>query len=172
MRGEGLLMLDPHGTTVDRILRELPESERHRVLVIRCGDIDNPVRLNPFAVDDPKSQDIIISDMLEAFQQLFDPTQQGFVGPRFQHSMHYALKTLVALRGIRTSLLDVPRLLYNRRLLNTAVNRLTDDDLKEFWVNDVLGNRSSESPRSECVDRLEVHRIRIQRSGQVGARYR
>ena len=36
MRGEGLLMLDPHGTTVDRILRELPESERHRVLVIRC----------------------------------------------------------------------------------------------------------------------------------------
>ena len=145
MRGEGLLMLDPHGTTVDRILRELPESERHRVLVIRCGDIDNPVRLNPFAVDDPKFQDIIISDMLEAFQQLFDPTQQGFVGPRFQHSMHYALKTLVALRGIRTSLLDVPRLLYNRRLLNTAVNRLTDDDLKEFWVNDVLGNRSSES---------------------------
>jgi energy-coupling factor transporter ATP-binding protein EcfA2 len=145
MRGEGLLLLDPHGTTVDRVLRELPPAARDRVLVIRCGDAANPVRLNPFAVDDLRSQDIVISDMLEAFQQLFDPAQQGIVGPRFQHTMKYALKTLVSFRGRRASLLDVPRLLYNRPLLDAAMAGLTDEETKQFWRNDILGNRSNDA---------------------------
>jgi hypothetical protein len=143
-RGGGLLMLDPHGTTVDRILAELPPEARERVLLIRCGDTANPVRLNPLSLTDPDLQDIVVSDMLDAFQQLFDPRHEGIVGPRFQHIMRHALSTLIYYRGQRASLLDVPRLLYDRDLLTTAVRGLDDPELKAFWVNDVINNRSSD----------------------------
>lgn len=143
-RGGGLLMLDPHGTTVDRILAELPPEARDRVLLIRCGDTANPVRLNPLQLDDPDLQDIVISDMLDAFQQLFDPRHEGIVGPRFQQIMRHALSTLVYFRDGRASILDVPRLLYDRELLKAAVRGLEDEELKKFWLNDVINNRSSD----------------------------
>lgn len=143
-RGGGLLMLDPHGTTVDRILAELPPEARDRVLLIRCGDTANPARLNPLSLTDPTLQDIVVSDLLDAFQQLFDPRQEGIVGPRFQHTMRHALSTLIYYRGQRASLLDVPRLLYDRELLNQAVRGLEDQELKAVWINDVLNNRGSE----------------------------
>lgn len=46
-RGEGALVADPHGHLCDRVLAELPSSAKDRVWVIRCGDIDNPVPINP-----------------------------------------------------------------------------------------------------------------------------
>lgn len=143
-RGGGLLMLDPHGTTVDRILAELPPEARDRVILIRCGDTANPARLNPLNLDDADLQDVVVSDMLDAFQQLFDPRQEGMVGPRFQHIMRHALSTLIYYRCRRASLLDVPRLLYDRELLQAAVAGLHDDELAAFWRNDVLTNRSSD----------------------------
>ncbi|MGB7983395.1 MAG: DUF87 domain-containing protein [Candidatus Nanopelagicales bacterium] len=143
-RGEGLLFLDPHGTTVERILRELDPAARERVWLIRCGDTANPVRLNPFAVSDPAERDLVIGDMTEAFQQLFDPKHEGIVGPRFQRVMRNALMSLAEVRRDRTSLLDVPRLLEDEALAQSLAARLTDPTLKAFWRNDFFGNRSSE----------------------------
>lgn len=143
--GGGLLMLDPHGTTVDRVIRELPVEARDRVVLIRCGDVANPVRLNPMAVSDPDLQDMVISDLLDAFQVLYDPRHEGIVGPRFQHIMRHTLSTLATIRGPRASLLDVPRLLYDRELLKASMPLITDPEVRAFWVNDVVGNRSSDA---------------------------
>lgn len=142
--GEGLLLLDPHGATVDRVLRELPASAADRTWVIRCGDPHHPVRLNPFAVGDPDLQDLLISDLLDVFQALFDPRQEGIVGPRFQHIMRHALTTLAEVRGERASLLDVPRLLSDPELRRAVVARVTNPDVKAFWRNDIDSNRSNE----------------------------
>jgi energy-coupling factor transporter ATP-binding protein EcfA2 len=143
-RGQGLLFMDPHGTTVDRILRELDPEARDRVWLIRCGDTANPVRLNPFAVSDPGARDLVIGDMAEAFQQLFDPNYEGIVGPRFQRIMRNTLSSLSEVRGERTSLLDVPRVLEDDDLARLLESRLTDPTLKTFWRNDFFGNRSAE----------------------------
>lgn len=99
LAGQGLLFLDPHGKTVDRLLAELPPQVRDRVWVIRCADTANPVRLNAFALSDPTAREIVIGDLAEAFQQLFDPHNQGIVGPRFQRIMRRVLGSLSQLRG-------------------------------------------------------------------------
>ena len=143
-RGQGFLFLDPHGTTVDRILRELDPRSRDRVWLIRCGDTANPVKLNPFAVPDPADRDLVIGDMAEAFQQLFDPNYEGIVGPRFQRIMRNTLASLSEVRGDRTSLLDVPRLLEDDGLAQSLESCLHDPALKTFWRNDFFGNRSTE----------------------------
>lgn len=141
--GEGLMFLDPHGQTVDRILAELDPGARERVWLVRCGDVANPVRLNPFAVDAPE-RELAIGNMLEAFQQLFDPNYQGIVGPRFQRTMRRALASLSAVRGRRTSLLDVPRVLEDPEMAKALAALQTDRELQSFWRNDMLGNRSAD----------------------------
>ncbi len=101
------------------------------------------MRLNPLAVD-AAERDLVIGDLVEAFQQLFDPAYQGIVGPRFQRIMRNILATLSEVRGDRASLLDVPRVLERRDFAQALFDRVQDPDLKAFWANDILNNRSSD----------------------------
>lgn len=142
--GHGALVLDPHGTLVDRIAAELPESALDRVMVVRAADLANPVPLSPLAGDDEVAIETSIASMGEMFYELFDPGRTGIVGPRFVDRVSHALRGLVCLRGDRASLLDVPMMLGNKRMRAELMKRLTDESERMWWENDVLTQKSSE----------------------------
>jgi len=141
-KGDGVLVLDPHGHLVDRILAELPEAATDRTWVIRCGDVDNPVPLNPLAVGDQVRREIAIDDVCEAFRYLFDKKNTGIVGPRFRERVAMGLRALVAMFGPRASLLDVPAALAESKFMAKAAAATDDDRLKAWLAND-LANRGS-----------------------------
>ena len=143
-RGDGALVADPHGQLCDRVLAELPESARDRVWVIRCGDVDNPVPLNPLAESDPVRRDNAIQDVCAAFQYLFDKKQTGIAGPRFQDHVAMNLRALAAMHGTRASLLDVPLTCTDERFMTNAVARSDDERLKNWWRTFQKSTRSNE----------------------------
>lgn len=140
----GALLLDPHGTLVDRVLSELPASAYDRVRVVRADDVDAPVALNPLATDSPLGIQAAIADMGEMFHELFDPGRTGIVGPRFIDRVAHALRGLVTLRGEYASLLDVPLMLGHKGMRKALIERLTDPTEKLWWENDLLNQRSAE----------------------------
>lgn len=143
-RGEGALVADPHGHLCDRILAELPDEARERVWVIRCGDVDNPVPLNPLAESDPVRRDIAIAEVCSTFQYLFDKKESGIVGPRFHERVGMTLRALTAAHGTRASLLDVPFASTDENFMDAAVTRSDDDRLKTWWRNNKQEKRSDE----------------------------
>lgn len=144
-RGEdGMLVLDPHGHLVHRIIAELPESAVDRVWLVRCGDVDNPVPLNPLAIDDPVRREIAIDDVCGAFQYLFDKKQSGIVGPRFRERVAMGLRSLTAVFGDRASLLDVPAALASAQFVAKAARVTQDDRLKAWLANDITHRKSGE----------------------------
>lgn len=142
--GEGMLVLDPHGQLVDRIVAELPGEAARRTWLIRASDTDHPVRVNPLAVDDPVRREIVIQDLCEMFSTVFDPQHSGIVGPRFQERLAMLLRTLVDVRGARASLLDVPRMSAERELQTFVRKAVTDERVRMWWNTDDLGRRSNE----------------------------
>jgi hypothetical protein len=142
--GHGALVLDPHGTLVDRIVDELPECAADRVQVIRADDLEHVVPLNPLAVGSDTQLDTAISDMCEMFYELYDPGRTGIVGPRFEERLGYALRGLASLRGSRSSLLDVPTILGHKGMRMALRKELTDPRVKQWWDNDVRNMKSSE----------------------------
>ena len=143
-RGDGALVADPHGQLCDRILAELPDSARDRVWVVRCGDVDNPVPLNPLAESDPVRRDIAIQDLCDTFQYLFDKRHTGIVGPRFQDHVGMTLRALAAVHGTRASLLDVPLACTDERFMTNAVAGSDNERLKNWWRTFQLSTRSNE----------------------------
>ncbi|WP_370500177.1 type IV secretory system conjugative DNA transfer family protein [Mycolicibacterium sp. jd] len=141
---DGALVADPHGQLCDRILAELPDEARDRVWVIRCGDVDNPVPMNPLAETDPVRRDIAINDVCATFQYLFDKNATGIVGPRFQERVGMTLRALAAVHGPRASLLDVPIAVTNDSFMNAAVKKAGDQRLQNWWATDKLERRSNE----------------------------
>lgn len=141
---DGMLVLDPHGQLVDRIVAELPASAMARTWLVRCGDVANPVPLNPLAEDDVLRREIAIDDVCEMFQHLFDRKHTGIVGPRFRERVSMGLRALAAVHGPRATLLDVPAALADEAFMRKAVAAADDDRLKAWLANDVASQRSNE----------------------------
>lgn len=143
-RGEGLFVLDPHGHLVDRILAELPASATRRTWVIRSGDADRPVPINPLAAADPDGRDRAAEGALDMFQVLFDAKNEGIVGPRFRERVGTGLRALQAVFGSRASLLDVPMALASDGFLDAATEATTDARLRTWLENERASRRSNE----------------------------
>lgn len=103
--GMGVTVIEPHGTLLERIVDELPESMADRTVVVRSDDIDNPVPLNVLRGPRPE----MVTDMMTAvIRDLFDPRSEGIVGPRFERAFSYALQTLQVLLGERANMSAIP----------------------------------------------------------------
>lgn len=141
---DGALVLDPHGQLCDRVLAEIPDSARDRLWVIRCGDLDHPVPINPLAETDPVRQEIAIEAVCDCFQYLFDKKATGVVGPRFRERVAMALRAIAAVHGPRTSILDVPLALASDTFMYSAISECADERVRAWWINDKVARRSSE----------------------------
>lgn len=142
--GDGALVLDPHGTLVDRIVAELPSSAAARTWVIRCGDVANPVPINPLSVEDNVRREIAVQEICATFQYLFDPKNTGIVGPRFHERVAMGLRALTAVYGSRASLLDVPAALGNASFMKHAAATSPDNRLRNWLLNDSASQRSND----------------------------
>ena len=103
-KGYGLTFFDPHGSTIDIVLRTIPKKFADRIRVVRIGDAENPVPLNIWDSDDPAKEERNISDLCELFSDIFDPKREGFVGPRYERWLSTFAKASIAFLGRRASL--------------------------------------------------------------------
>ena len=103
-KGYGLTFFDPHGTTIDEILKSIPKKYADRIRVVRIGDKENPVPLNIWDSDDFEKEERTISDLCELFGDIFDPNHEGFVGPRYERWLSTFCKASIAVFGRRASL--------------------------------------------------------------------
>lgn len=106
-QGYGLTFFDPHGATVDTVLKCIPPEHMKRVRVVRIGDAENPVPINIWESGDPDAEEKNISDLCELFADIFDPKREGIVGPRYERWLSTFSKAAIALLGKKASLLSV-----------------------------------------------------------------
>lgn len=103
-KGHGLTFFDPHGSTIDLLLRMIPKQYAERVRVVRIGDAEHPVPLNIWDSDDPSKEERNISDLCELFGDIFNPPGECFVGPRWERWFSTFAKASIAFLGRRASL--------------------------------------------------------------------
>ena len=103
-RGHGLTFFDPHGSTIDVVLKSLPAAYADRVCVVRIGDTENPVPLNIWDSDDPAKEERTINDLCDLFGDIFDPRKEGILGPRWERWFATFAKASIAFLGRRASL--------------------------------------------------------------------
>uniref|UniRef100_UPI0010F9F463 type IV secretory system conjugative DNA transfer family protein n=1 Tax=Rhodococcus sp. Q TaxID=2502252 RepID=UPI0010F9F463 len=142
--GEGLLLLDPHGTLVDRVAHELPADALTRTWIVDSSNVDAPIPVNPLAVTDPVARERAIDEVCAMFQYLFDKRETGIVGPRFRERVAMGLRALVALHGPKASVLDVPLVLAHPDLMRKAAKDSGDARLAAWVCNEEQSTRSSE----------------------------
>ncbi len=146
-KGHGLTFFDPHGSTIDTVLRCVPEKYAAKVRVVHIGDSENPVPLNIWDSDDPEKEERNINDLCDLFGDIFDPRKEGFLGPRWERWFATFAKASIAFLGRRASLesiavisqsqdnmLKVSRAIYNKypELIETIKQEYGTDKSSDF----------------------------------------
>ena len=128
--GEGLAVIDPHGDLSEILLNYIPSKRINDVIYFDPSDKERVASINPLEVTDPTHGELVASGIVAIFHKLYHYSW----GPRLEYILRNTLLTLVQLPS--ATLIDVPRLLTDDRFRQSVIDKMPDDVLKTFWMNE------------------------------------
>src|SRR6266568_1384889 len=128
--GDGLALLDPHGDLVDRVLTKIPEYRKRDLVAFNVPDISRPLGFNPLERVAPAKRALAASGLLEVFKKIWADSW----GPRLEHILRNAL--LALFDQPEATLAHVLRLLDDRAFRQTAVTRVANAQVRDFWLRE------------------------------------
>ncbi len=128
--GEGVAVVDPHGDLCDILLDYIPSNRINDVAYLDPSDIEHPFHLNPLEVKNEAFRELVASGIVSIFYKLYSYSW----GPRLEYILRNTILTL--LHVPQSTLLQVPELLTNERYRAGVVEKIPDQVLKNYWLNE------------------------------------
>lgn len=133
--GKGLCVIDPHGDLIEKILPTIPENRLKDVIYFNPDDVGYPIGINlleltPDLNDEEalREKEFITESIISLFQKLYS---EKYSGPRMEYILRNTIHTAFTVPG--ATLFTVYKLLINTKYRENITDRLTDENLKDFW---------------------------------------
>ncbi len=155
-RGKGLCVIDPHGPDIENLLKKIPPHREKDVIYFNAADFDRPIGINILQVltDDPVLREIqsniIINSFLELLRKLYDPNNQGIVGPFFEKAVRNCM--LTAMTDPNATLMDVTQLLLDDKAAEKYLPNIKDQQIIDYWK--IERAQMTDQTRSESMGYL------------------
>ncbi|HSX06305.1 MAG TPA: type IV secretory system conjugative DNA transfer family protein [Candidatus Saccharimonadia bacterium] len=142
---EGVAVVDPHGDLAQELLAYIPERRINDVIYFNPDDLSYPIGLNvleltPGLEGDEllREKDLVTEAVVSMFRKIFSENDSG--GHRVEYVLRNAIQTALTIEG--ATLFTVYNLLNNPSYRNTILKTLDNEDLQNFWRNE-LGKAGS-----------------------------
>lgn len=126
---QGFGIIDPHGDYATDILRYIPEHRIKDVIYFNPADREFPIGFNPLEVTDPNLKNHISSELVGVLKRMFDSW-----GPRLEYILRYTL--LALLDYPNSTMLDITRMLTEKRFRDDVIKMVQDPVVRNFWINE------------------------------------
>jgi hypothetical protein len=126
-RGDGLLLLDPHGDLAEAVLSDVPPSRYNHVCYLNCADLEYPVGLNVLENTEPDDRARAVDGLVAAMRSIWYESW----GPRMEIILRHACAALIETPN--ASLLLLPRLLTDDAFGARIVARIANHEARSFF---------------------------------------
>jgi hypothetical protein len=127
---QGFAVIDPHGDYAQHVLSFIPRRRIDDVVYFNPADTDYPIGFNPLEVQDKTLKGHISSELVGVLKRLFAESW----GPRLEYILRYTL--LALLDYPNATMLDVTRMLTDKKFRANVVTYIDDPVVKNFWVTE------------------------------------
>ena len=142
MEGRGFAFIDPHGDVTEELLAMVPKERVDDVIYFDPGDIENPIGMNMFEFTNEEQKDFIVQEGINMLQSLYDPSNQGFFGPRGQHMFRNAALLLMSdPKG--ATFIDIPRCFIDPEFVRAKLQYVTDRQVFDYWTKEFPASQKS-----------------------------
>ncbi len=146
--GQGVCIVDPHGDLIESVLGRIPAHRAEDVILFDPADDERPVGLNLLEARSEAEKYQIVNEFIGLLVKMYDPKQQGIVGPRFQHNVRNAMLTVMSVEG--STLIEVVRALTDTAYVRSILPSVEDPLVRNYWEKQIAN--TSDYHRSEILD--------------------
>jgi hypothetical protein len=125
--GHGYAVIDPHGDFAVNNMRFIPGSRLKDVVYFNPADTAYPLGFNPLEVTDPNMKSNISSEVIGVLKRMFGESW----GPRLEYILRYTI--LALLDHPNTTMLDITRMLTDKKFRKEVLATCTDTVVLQFW---------------------------------------
>jgi hypothetical protein len=125
--GHGYAIIDPHGDFAVDNMRFIPGSRMKDVVYFNPADTAYPLGFNPLEVTNPEQKSNISSEVIGVLKRMFGESW----GPRLEYILRYTI--LALLDRPTTTMLDITRMLTDKKFRKETLSYCTDTVVMQFW---------------------------------------
>lgn len=123
----GYAIIDPHGDFAINNMKFIPPHRIKDVVYFNPADTAHPVGFNPLEVTDPNMKSNISSEVIGVLKRMFGESW----GPRLEYILRYTI--LALLDRPETTMLDITRMLTDKKFRKETLDYCTDTVVLQFW---------------------------------------
>jgi len=143
--GRGLAFIDPHGTAIEDLLKQVPKDRISDVILFDAGDLERPMGFNIMEAHSEEEKHFLVNSFIQLLYKLYDPNHQGIMGPQLERAIRNVMLTAMSEEG--NTIVEAFRLLIDPKYAREKTNLITDPMVKRFWTDEMA--RTSDFHKSE-----------------------
>ncbi|MDZ4284371.1 MAG: DUF87 domain-containing protein [Patescibacteria group bacterium] len=134
--GEGVCMIDPHGSDVAEVLAAVPRERYGDVIYFDPGYSARPMALNMLEYDSrhPEQKTFVVNELLGIFRKLFGAVPES-MGPAFEQYFRNSALLVMEDPASGNTLVDVARVLSDKRFRERKLAQNRNPLIAQFWEN-------------------------------------
>jgi hypothetical protein len=125
--GQGYAIIDPHGDFAIDNMKFIPAARIKDVVYFNPADTAHPLGFNPLEVINPNMKSNISSEVIGVLERMFSNSW----GPRLEYILRYTI--LALLDRPTTTMLDITRMLTDKKFRKETLTYCTDTVVLQFW---------------------------------------
>ena len=129
--GDGVCIIDPHGSLIEDILPFIPRERADDVIYFNPGDLERPLGMNLLEATTDEEKDMVALDAMNIMIKLFD---EEIFGPRIQDYFRNGCLTLMD-DPEGGSLTDIVRLFTDDDFQRLKTAKVKNPIVKSFWMH-------------------------------------
>jgi len=129
-RGEGITVLDPHGSFAEKMLDYVPAHRIKDVIYFAPFDTEYPISFNILEDVGPGRRHFVASGLMSTFKKIWVDAWSA----RMEYILNNIL--LALLEYPDATILGVNRMLADKDFRNKVVDKVTDPGVKAFWTDE------------------------------------
>ncbi len=131
--GEGVAVIDPHGSFVEKMLDYIPKERIEDVIYIDPSDMDHPIALNIMEDVDGDQMHLVASGLMGVFKKMWPDVWSA----RMEYILNNTL--LALLEYPNATLLGVNRMFSDKDYRKAVVENIKDPIVKDYWTREYAG---------------------------------
>ena len=134
LRGDGVCMIDPHGTDIVDVLGSIPPEREKDVIYFDPSDLEMPIGLNMLEYDEakPEQKTFVVNELFSIFQKLYGGNPES-MGPMFEQYFRNATLLVMEDPASGNTLMDISRVMADAKYRRMKLEKAKNPVVVQFW---------------------------------------
>ena len=133
-QGNGVCMIDPHGTDIEEVLGAMPPERAKDVIYFDPSRMDRVVGLNMLEYDEtkPEQKTFVVNELFSIFQKLYGANPES-MGPMFEQYFRNATMLVMEDPESGNTLMDISRVMSDAQYRRYKLSKAKNPVVVQFW---------------------------------------